>query len=145
MTVKYYDDIEQGSQEWLDLRCGLLTASNMKLIVTPTLKIARNEKVKTHLYELGAQRVNKYVEDHYQSFDMLKGHEAEIIAREIYSEKIAPVKQTAFITNDKWGFTLGYSPDGLVGEDGAIEIKRRLQKYQMLMQSRLSNRQKLLQ
>lgn len=36
-----------------------------------------------------------------------------------------------FVTNDQWGFTLGYSPDGLVGDDGLIECKSRKQKYQM--------------
>jgi hypothetical protein len=35
-----------------------------------------------------------------------------------------------FITNDRWGFTLGYSPDGLVGDDGLIECKSRRQKFQ---------------
>ena len=35
-----------------------------------------------------------------------------------------------FITNDEFGFTLGYSPDGLVGDDGLIEVKSRMQKYQ---------------
>ena len=34
--VKYHHDIVQGSDEWLAARCGLLTASEMKLIVTPT-------------------------------------------------------------------------------------------------------------
>jgi hypothetical protein len=36
-----------------------------------------------------------------------------------------------FITNRRWGFTIGYSPDGLVGEDGAIEAKSRRQKFQV--------------
>ena len=38
--IKYFFDIEQGTEEWLALRCGIQTASEMKLIVTPTLKIA---------------------------------------------------------------------------------------------------------
>jgi hypothetical protein len=36
-----------------------------------------------------------------------------------------------FITNDKWGFTIGYSPDGLVGDHGQIECKSRNQKLQV--------------
>ena len=44
MTIKYHADITQGSDEWFALRCGLLTASEMKLILTPTLKKANNEK-----------------------------------------------------------------------------------------------------
>ena len=34
-------------------------------------------------------------------------------------------------THDRWGFTLGYSPDGLVGRAGLIECKSRRQKYQV--------------
>jgi len=41
------------------------------------------------------------------------------------------VETVGFITNDRWGFTLGYSPDGLVGEHGLIECKSRRQKYQI--------------
>jgi len=62
---------------------------------------------------------------------MLRGHEDEIDARNLYSKKVAPVKQCGFVTNDKWGFTLGYSPDGLVSDDGLIESKSRRQKYQI--------------
>ena len=43
----------------------------------------------------------------------------------------APVEYVGFITNDKFGFTIGYSPDGLVGADGLIEAKSRRQKYQI--------------
>lgn len=131
MTVTYHNDIEQGSAEWLELRRGILTASELKLIITPTLKIASNDKEKTHLYELLAQRVNKYVEPHFESYDMERGKFDEAHARDKYSEEIAEVTECGFITNDEWGFTLGYSPDGLVGDDGLIEIKSRIQKWQM--------------
>src|SRR3546814_455027 len=127
----YHTDLIQGSEEWLQARCGLLTASDMNLIVTPTLKAANNDKTRTHLYELLAQRVTGYVEPHYISDDMLRGMDDEIIARDEYTKHHAPVEQTGFITNDKWGFTIGYSPDGLVGDDGLIECKSRRQKYQV--------------
>ena len=39
--------------------------------------------------------------------------------------------ETGFVTNDQWGFTLGYSPDGLVGDDGLIEVKSRYQRFQV--------------
>lgn len=128
--VVYHHDITQGTDEWLAARCGLLTASEMKLIITPTLKIASNEKERAHLYELLAQRMTKYVEPHYIGDDQIRGWDDEIAARALYAEKFAPVEEVGFITNDRWGFTLGYSPDGLVGDDGLIEIKSRRQKYQ---------------
>lgn len=126
-----HDDVHQGTEEWLALRCGLLTASEMKLILTPTLKVASNEKERAHLYELLAQRITKYVEPHYVSDDMLRGHDDEITAFDLYCEHYEQADRVGFITNDKWGFTLGYSPDGLVGKDGAIECKSRRQKYQI--------------
>src|SRR3546814_15856509 len=95
----------------------------MKLIVTPTLKAANNDKTRTHLYELLAQRVTGYVEPHYISDDMLRGRDDEIIARDAYTMHHAQVDHTGFITNDKWGFTIGYSLHGLVGVDGLIECK----------------------
>ena len=130
MTIVYHDTFIQGSEEWAAARCGLLTSSEMKLIITAAkLQYASNDKERSHLYELLAQRITKYVEPHYISDDMLRGQGDESYAREAYDETYAPVKECGFITNDKWGFKLGFSPDGLVGDDGIIECKSRRQKY----------------
>lgn len=129
--IRYHTDLVQGSDEWLQARCGLLTASEMRLILSPTLKIASNEKERTHLYELLAQRINRHVEPSYVGDDMLRGYADEVEARIIYAEHYAPVKEVGFITNDKWGFTIGYSPDGLIGDDGLLECKSRRQKFQV--------------
>ena len=129
--ITYHADITQGSDEWRAARCGLLTASEMNLIITPTLKVASNEKERTHLYELLAQRITEYVEPSYISDAMLRGMDDEIEAVTQYGKSYAKVKHVGFVTNDKWGFTIGYSPDGLVGEDGTVECKSRSQKYQL--------------
>lgn len=129
--IHYHPDLIQGSEEWHAARCGLLTASEMKLIVTPTFKAASNDKERAHLYELLAQRITKYVEPSYISDDMLRGQEDEIDARILYAQHHAPVTDMGFITNDRWGFLIGCSPDGLVGDDGMIECKSRRQKYQI--------------
>ena len=131
VTVKYHAEVTQGSEEWAAMRCGILTASEMKLIITPTLKAASNEKERAHLYELLAQRITGYVEPRYIGDDMLRGMEDEIEARMEYARHYAPVTEVGFITNDKWGFTIGYSPDALVGDDGLIECKSRGQKHQI--------------
>lgn len=128
--ITYHTDFEQGSADWAARRCGMLTASEMELIITPTLKTANNEKQRSHLYELLAQRNSGYVEPQYVSDAMLRGENEEIAARELYSEKYAKVAECAFVTNDRFGFNIGYSPDGLVGDDGLIEIKSRRQKFQ---------------
>ena len=44
MTIKYFPELIQGSDEWLAARIGILTASEVHKILTPTLKIADNEK-----------------------------------------------------------------------------------------------------
>lgn len=129
MTIKYNTSLVQGSDEWLAIRCGLLTASEMKNIISPV----KLEPVKNpaHLYELLSQRITGYVEPQYISDDMLRGMTDEVEARLLYEKHYAPVTECGFITNDKWGFTIGYSPDGLVGDDGLIECKSRRQKYQV--------------
>lgn len=138
MAIKYYPEIVQGSEEWFAVRCGILTASEMKNVINnslepvkPTKKDLERGKDITHLYELLSQRLNNYVEPSYVGDAMLRGHEDEVYARADYDKHFAPVKECGFITNDKWGFTIGYSPDGLVGEDGQIECKSRIQKYQV--------------
>lgn len=129
--ITYHTDLTQGSDEWLAARCGLLTASEVDRIITPTLKIAANDKTRAHLWELLAQRITRYVEPSYISDDMLRGQEDEILARSLYSQQYAPVVEVGFVTNDVWGFTLGCSPDGLVGDDGMIEVKSRRQRFQV--------------
>lgn len=131
MAVKYHPEVYQGSEEWAAMRCGLLTASEMGLVLTPTLKVANNDKVRAHVYELAAQRITEYVEPRYVSDDMLRGQVDEVEARNVYAKCYAPVQECGFVTNDRWGFTIGYSPDGLVGDDGLIECKSRRQRFQI--------------
>lgn len=131
MAITYHHDLIQGSEEWLAARCGLLTASEMKLILTPTLKTAANDKSRAHLWEMAAQRISGHVEPTYIGDDMLRGWGDEVRARDLYAARYSSVQEVGFITNDDWGFTLGYSPDGLVGDDGLIEIKSRRQKFQV--------------
>jgi hypothetical protein len=132
VSIQIYESLVQGSEEWFAQRCGLLTASEMKLIITPgKLQAASNEKSRGHLDELLAQRITGHVEPSFVGDDMLRGKADEQEALEIYNENYAPVQTVGFITNDKWGFKLGYSPDGLVGTDGAIEVKGRRQKFQV--------------
>jgi len=130
-VIEYHPEVTQGSNEWLALRCGLLTASEMRLIITPTLKGASNEKERGHLYELLAQRITQYVEPRYVSDDMLRGKEDELDALDIYQKAYGAVESVGFVTNDKWGFAIGYSPDALAGDDGQVECKSRNQKYQI--------------
>lgn len=131
MTITYHPNLIQGEPAWHDQRRGLMTASEMKFVLTPTLKIAENDQTRSHVYELAAQRITGYTEPTYFGDEMLRGTTDEPIARQLYHENFAPVTECGFITNDDHGFTIGYSPDALVGDDGLIEIKSRRQKFQV--------------
>jgi hypothetical protein len=129
-SIKYHYDLIQHGAEWKQARCGLLTASEMELVITPAkLQVANNDKSRSHMNEIAAQRITKYVEPTWFGGDMERGVIDEIDARNLYREHYGEVTECGFITNDKWGFTLGFSPDGLVGTDGQIEVKSRNQKH----------------
>lgn len=134
MGITIHRDFEQNSEEWYAARNGILTASELKLIITAkTLKPANNDKMRAHAFEIAAQRINgpRLDEESYQSWAMMRGHEEEELARNLYIEHFDNVEQVGFITNDDHGFTLGYSPDGIVQDDGLIECKSRDAKFQV--------------
>ncbi|MDN4644961.1 YqaJ viral recombinase family protein [Arthrobacter sp. PsM3] len=80
---------------------------------------------------LAAERITGHVEPVQTSRAMERGTLDEPYARDAYSEHHAPVTELGFMVRDFEGFKIGYSPDGLVGEDGLIEIKSRAQKIQL--------------
>jgi predicted phage-related endonuclease len=129
--IQYHYNIEQGTPEWHDLRRGVLTSTAIKTLITPTGKLADNDKTRAHVYEVAAQRITGRTESTFLSFDMMRGHTEEILSRDLYGKHYAPVTECGFITNDSLGFTVGYSPDGLVGEDGLIESKSAKAKIQV--------------
>jgi hypothetical protein len=132
VSLTIHTDIVQGSEEWLAARCGMLTASEMKRIITPKLAVASNDAERAHLFELLAQRITQHVEPAYISDDMLRGQEDEIEARALYAQHYAPVETVGFMVRDfGGGLRIGYSPDGLVGDDGLIECKSRRQRFQV--------------
>jgi putative phage-type endonuclease len=127
-----HTEIEQGTPEWHALRCGTITASEVKHLLTATGKTAKNDKARAFILEKAAQRISRYVEPVFQNDAMLRGHDDEIEARTLYADKYAPVQQVGFVTREiAPGVIVGASPDGIVGECGLIEVKSRAQKYQV--------------
>lgn len=126
MTVRTYKDLEQGTEEWLALRRGMVTASVVGQLITPkTIKPASNDYSRALTASLVAERIAGYSEPVYVNADMQRGNDDEPYARDAYAKHYAPVDEVAFIVRDDWGFKIGYSPDGLVKDDGLIEIKSR--------------------
>ena len=121
--MQIYDDVQQhlengeANLDWLALRAGKFTGSNFFIMLgnSETKKKMILEKATEHI--LG-KPCNK---DHYINADMLRGIEQESIARKLYmQETFNEVKEVGFIERDEYS---GVSPDGLVGEQGIIEIK----------------------
>lgn len=126
-----YEELEQGSDAWFDARRGMMSASELNLILSPTLKPSNNEKTRAHCYELAAQRLSGYTEPTYVGDNMIRGWEDEIKAREKYSERRKFVYEIGGMCRDFGTFKLWASPDGLIGGDGGIEVKSRIQKHHL--------------
>lgn len=114
-------DVEQGTPEWMAFRVGIPTASNFDKIITP--KGEPSKQAEKYLYTLAVERVTGKKEETYQSAAMARGSEIEAEARGFY-ELIRGVEVLPCgigFTDEKRLYAA--SPDGLVGEDGQIEIK----------------------
>lgn len=169
MGLHVYPELEQGTPEWLDARCGLITASAVGNLIsnerpdplgfactdcesesgTPCVALRGGKPMKSvHdarkvsaqaapsrlvtadsetsdalIKTLAAERITGEPFEIHPTRDMQRGHEHEPYARDYYADNYAPVIELGFCTEDKWGCRIGCSPDGLVGDDGGIEIK----------------------
>lgn len=125
MTLTEYD-VEQGTEEWIEARRGIVTASVIGQLITPaTLKPANNDKTRALIAQLAAERITGRTDPVFVNDDMARGTLHEPIARDKYAEHHGvTVEQVGFLVREfSGGVRLGASPDGLVGDDGGIEIK----------------------
>ena len=127
MTLTIHKDLEQGSDEWLHARCGVMSASIMNDILTPTLKPSNNDKTRSAVYEIACQRMHNYIEPQFWTDSMIRGNEDEIVARDLYSNSYEPVDEIGGMVREFEFGKVWYSPDGLVWDDGLIEVKSRRQ------------------
>jgi hypothetical protein len=130
-TLHLLPSVEPRSDEWYDVRRGMVTASAVgQLITAKTIKPASNDNSRGLTTLLAAERITGYTEPTYTSDDMMRGIIDEPLALDVYSKSYAPVTRMGFmIRENRW--KLGYSPDALVGNDGAVEVKSRRQKVQL--------------
>jgi putative phage-type endonuclease len=114
--------VEQGTPEWQALRIGKLTASRVADMLA-TVKTGESMSRKNLRADLIAERLTGNKNDSYTNSAMNWGVETEPQARvayEVFSDTL--VDQIAFVDH-KTIPNFGCSPDGLVDEDGLIEIK----------------------
>lgn len=183
MSFQELADLDQGSDEWLAQRRGIVTASVVGRLVSsrkpgafdydcpacggkanghclskrqpagpiktmhperaelaasnyanaPTIiEPSTGDEARGLTVLLTAERLSGFTDPVYVNADMWRGVEDEPRARGAYSEHFAEAVETGFMVRDDWGFKIGYSPDGKVGDDGLIEIKSRRQKKHLL-------------
>lgn len=115
-----WHDITQNTEEWRALRSGKLTGSSVSKVMANYPK-AFGEPAKKLAVDIAlAQITGNKAESGFSNEHTERGHEQEPIARMRYEEEyFCEVTNGGFYDN---GLT-GCSPDGLVGDDGMIEIK----------------------
>lgn len=172
MTLHIYEDIQQRSEEWHNLRCGKITASAIGQLVTTkspdalevpcdcgatvglpcinkrngqpmatlhasrtseakslpsvlTVVDMRSEVARKLAGSLASERIDGIDPDNeLGGRDIWRGIDSEDPAREAYSAHYGvEVTDCGFMELATDSFRLGVSPDGLVGDDGGIEIK----------------------
>ncbi len=115
-------DVEQGSMEWLMLRAGIPTASELDALVTPKFKVKTGQGPATYLAAKVAEAWQGGPLPSFQGFDMEQGEILESEARAwLEFNGDVEIRKVGFITTDDG--RVGCSPDGLLGEDCGLELK----------------------
>jgi len=115
-----WHDVQQNTEAWDELRLGKVTASQFNCFMANQVKTF-GQPAKRYALQIALEMITgKKSEFSFTNEHMLRGHEQEPIARRLYEE-------TNFVDITNGGFfdcvEYGDSPDGLVGNDGVIEIK----------------------
>lgn len=114
--------IIQGSPEWFALRVGKVTASRVADVIAKT-KTGWGASRANYMAELIAERLTGEPAEKYTNAAMAWGTEKEPDARAAYEFfRDAAVTEIGFVDHPSISMT-GASPDGLVGDDGLVEIK----------------------
>ena len=117
--MKFFD-VEQNSDEWDNLRVGVITSSKIPCIManygSSFGEVAKKYAINLVIEQLTETKIN----NEYFNKEMQRGHEQEPLARCLYEEyTFSEVLNGGFFTDG----IIGCSPDGLICEDGLIEVK----------------------
>lgn len=116
-----FHNIEQNSPEWYQLRCGRVGGSSMVKIMANYGR-AFGEPAKGLAVKIALEQITGVkCDSSFTNAHMERGHEQEPIARALYEdENFCTVGNGGYFSV---GDDVGVSPDGIVGDDGGIEIK----------------------
>jgi hypothetical protein len=115
-----FHNVAQNTDEWLELRIGKVTSSSLATVMANFGK-AFGEPAKKYALKIALERLTgKRSEYSFSNEHTERGHEQEPFARQAYEVlNFVDVENGGFFECEKYGA----SPDGLVGDDGLIEIK----------------------
>jgi hypothetical protein len=120
MPVEIFEDIEQGTDEWKQIRLGLATASKFSVVMANGKGGGESKTRLDYMCDLAGEIITGNPTESYSNGFMERGKEQEDEARRLYAfEKDADLKRVGFVRNG----TKGCSPDSLIGKNGALEIK----------------------
>lgn len=123
--------MEQGSPEWLEARLGRVTMSELKtLLVNGKGPGGFGTGALSYMHQLIGERMTGELAEPFQgNVHTRRGHELEGVARELYRDATGETEpqEVGIILNHD----VGYSPDSLIGDNGLLEIKTKLPKYQI--------------
>ena len=116
-------DREQATSEWFSHRVGLPTASRFHDVMAKGVSDKPSKVRHAYMMKLVAERMTGVSEETYSNEHMLRGQLLEGEARDLYQFVTGnEVRRIGFIKNND----VGCSPDGLIGDDGILEIKTKL-------------------
>lgn len=113
-------ECEQGSEDWFRHRMGIPTASEFSTVMAKGRGGAESKTRSKYLRQLAGELITGEPMETYQNQYMDRGKEMEPELRGMYCMLAnCDVRQTGFLRNSR----KGCSPDGLIGDDGMLEIK----------------------
>lgn len=116
------ENIVQGSESWKQLRCGLITGSR----IADVMQEKKGTGYANYLAQLCCERLTGCIVETFKNGYMERGNEDEDAARSCYEFVTGnTVDQVAFIRHP-YIERFGISPDGLINDDGIVEIKRKI-------------------
>lgn len=114
--------VEQGSPEWDKARLGLATASRFKDVLATTKAGGESAARKNYRAELVVEQLTGLSGERYTNRFMEFGSDTEALARVEYMLKSGnDVEEVGMLKHPT--LAAGASPDGLIGQDGGLEIK----------------------
>jgi putative phage-type endonuclease len=112
--------MEQRSEEWFQARLGKVTASRVADVLAK-IKSGESASRRNYKIQLVSERLTGEKQESYINQAMQDGIDREIFARDRYVQQFGEVEEVGFVKHPT--LEAGASPDGMVGDDGILEIK----------------------